>query len=83
MSEPHTTVRSGRPPQCPPAVVGRAADLLLRGYTYQRICDTFNDEGISTPGGAAFWERANLYSLLKRSTLGAEMMEAARSDCQS
>lgn len=55
--------RPGRPPACRRETVIRAIELRDQGTSYQKIADTFNDEGIPTPEGSV-WIKSSVDRLL-------------------
>jgi len=62
-------VRLGRPSTTATSVITRARRLYRTGYSFARIANTFNEQGVPTAQGGAKWHPSTIRKLLLR--LGA------------
>ncbi|MCV7164996.1 recombinase family protein [Mycobacterium stomatepiae] len=47
------------------------------GFTYQRICDVLNEEGVPTPAGGPRWWRSHVWRLIHTRS-AVELTSASR-----
>lgn len=58
------TRRPGRPPCCPPDVLGQVVALRQQGLSLAAISARLNRECVPTPGGAQQWTKNRVDDLL-------------------